>query len=50
MPVVTRTLAANGLCPDEQQNVSLSGYRLDESKQNLGPELTYVLRFRLADL
>jgi hypothetical protein len=37
MLVITRTLTANGPCPDEQQSVSLSGYRKDEIKQDLRP-------------
>ena len=50
MHVVTYTLAANGLCPDEQQSFSLSGYNINEFKQDLRPELSHVLRVRLADL
>ena len=53
MAVVTHMLTANGLCPDEQQSVSFSGQRIDESKQDFQdfrPESLNVLNFRLADL
>ena len=35
----THTLTANMPCPDEQQSVSLSGYRNDEFKKDLRPQL-----------
>ena len=36
---------SNGPCPNEQQSVSLSGYRIVEFKKDLRPELTHVLCF-----
>jgi hypothetical protein len=52
MPMVTRTLTANGPWPEEQQSVSLSGYIMDQLKQQqqLRPELSHVPLFRLDDL
>jgi hypothetical protein len=50
MPVVTRTLTANGPWPDEQQSVSLSGYIVDQFKQYLCPELSHLPLFRFDDL
>ena len=49
--VITCTLTSNvPCCLDEEQSVSLSGYRNDEVKQDLRPELSYDPCFRLAGL